>query len=96
MPCKTVKPVSQVVWQCIDIFDAVGTTLYISKFTKKIEQLPAAVGFVAAKGSDKMLADFVSKLFENSYAVHMLSLKQCKIKLLLVAEFIIASRLSSL
>lgn len=34
-----------------------------------MEQLPAAVGFMAAKGSDIMLADFVSKLFEDSSAV---------------------------
>ncbi|KAM0516399.1 hypothetical protein ACHAPE_005548 [Trichoderma viride] len=33
------------------------------------EQLPAAVGFIAAKGSDIMLADFVSKLFEDSYTI---------------------------
>lgn len=69
MHCKTVKLVSQVVWHYTDILGAVGTTSYISKFTQKIEQLPAAVGFIAAKGSDIMLADFVSKLFEGSYDV---------------------------
>ncbi|KAL7901886.1 amidase signature domain-containing protein [Trichoderma sp. SZMC 28014] len=55
--------------QCPELIVPVGTTPYISKFTQKTEQLPAAVGFIAAKGSDIMLADFVSKLFEDSYDV---------------------------
>lgn len=69
MPYKTVKLVSQVVWHCTDIFGAVGTTPYTSKFTQKIEQLPAAVGFIAAKGRDIMLTDLVSKLFDGSHDV---------------------------
>lgn len=44
---------------------AVGTTPYVSKYTGKVEQLPAAVGFIAAKGSDVMLADFVGDLFND-------------------------------
>ncbi|KAM0467068.1 hypothetical protein ACHAPV_000582 [Trichoderma viride] len=55
--------------QCLELIVPVGTTPYTSKFTQNIEQLPAAVGFIAAKGSDIMLADFVSKLFEDSYTV---------------------------
>ncbi|KAH8129887.1 amidase signature domain-containing protein [Trichoderma asperelloides] len=55
--------------QCPELIVPVGTTPYISKFTQKTEQLPAAVGFIAAKGSDVMLADFVSKLFEDPYTV---------------------------
>ncbi|EHK40489.1 hypothetical protein TRIATDRAFT_296439 [Trichoderma atroviride IMI 206040] len=55
--------------QCPELIFPVGTTPYTSKFTQRIEQLPAAVGFIAAKGSDIMLADFVSKLFEDSYTV---------------------------
>lgn len=48
-----------------DLLVQVGTTPYVSKFTGNVEQLPAAAGFIAAKGSDIMLADFVKKLFEN-------------------------------
>ncbi|KAL7914159.1 amidase signature domain-containing protein [Trichoderma velutinum] len=54
--------------QCPELIVPVGSTPYISKYTQETEQLPAAVGFIAAKGSDIMLADFVSKLFEYSYA----------------------------
>lgn len=46
-------------------FPAVGTTPYDSKYTGRLEQLPAAVGIIAARGSDVMLADFVSDLFET-------------------------------
>lgn len=42
-----------------------GSTPYTSKFTGKVEQLPAAVGILAAKGSDSMLADFVHKIWEE-------------------------------
>ncbi|PKK51861.1 hypothetical protein CI102_5878 [Trichoderma harzianum] len=55
--------------QCPELIFPVGSTPYDSKFTQREEQLPAAIGFIAAKGSDIMLADFVSKLFEDSYAV---------------------------
>uniref|UniRef100_A0A0B7JQF9 Amidase domain-containing protein n=1 Tax=Bionectria ochroleuca TaxID=29856 RepID=A0A0B7JQF9_BIOOC len=47
-----------------DLLVQVGTTPYVSKFTGSVEQLPAAAGFIAAKGSDIMLADFVNKLFD--------------------------------
>lgn len=60
---------SKVFWRFTNIWGAVGTTPYTSKFTQEIEQLPAAVGFIAAKGSDIMLADFVSKLSEDSYTI---------------------------
>jgi len=43
--------------------EAVESTPYISKFTGYTEQLPAALGLVAAKGSDVMLADLVKDLF---------------------------------
>ncbi|QYT05271.1 Amidase domain-containing protein [Trichoderma simmonsii] len=55
--------------QCPELIFPVGSTPYNSKFTQREEQLPAAIGFIAAKGSDIMLADFVSKLFEDSYAI---------------------------
>lgn len=42
----------------------VGTTPYRSKYTGKIEQLPAAVGFITAQGSDIMLANLVNDIFE--------------------------------
>lgn len=42
-----------------------GSTPYISKYTGMEEQLPAALGFIGAQGSDMMLADFVSKLFKS-------------------------------
>ncbi|CAH0051726.1 unnamed protein product [Clonostachys solani] len=51
--------------QSPELIFPVGTTPYVSKFTGNVEQLPAAAGFIAAKGSDIMLADFVKKLFEN-------------------------------
>ncbi|KAI0435580.1 putative glutamyl-tRNA amidotransferase subunit A [Xylaria telfairii] len=51
--------------QCPELIFPVGTTPYTSKFTGKVEQLPAAVGLIAAKGSDIMLADFVSKVFKD-------------------------------
>lgn len=47
--------------------NAPRTTPYTSKFTGKEEQLPAAVGFIGAKGSDLMLADFVSNLFNSAH-----------------------------
>lgn len=46
-----------------------GSTPYTSKYTGKLEQLPAAVGIAAAKGSDLMLADLVSKLFEEKEVI---------------------------
>ncbi|KAI8946022.1 putative glutamyl-tRNA amidotransferase subunit A [Xylaria longipes] len=52
--------------QCPELIFPVGTTPYISKFTGKVERLPSAVGLIAAKGSDLMLADFVSKIFNNA------------------------------
>lgn len=64
-----IRFVPQILSRYADSWGAVGTTPYTSKFTQNIEQLPAAVGFIAAKGSDIMLADFVSKLFEDSYTV---------------------------
>ncbi|CAG9984813.1 unnamed protein product [Clonostachys byssicola] len=47
-----------------DLLVQVGTMPYVSKFTGSVEQLPAAAGFIAAKGSDIMLADFVKRLFD--------------------------------
>jgi hypothetical protein len=43
----------------------VGTTEYESKFTGVKERLPAALGLVAAKGSDVWLAELVSEFFEK-------------------------------
>ncbi|KAJ2978116.1 hypothetical protein NUW58_g7596 [Xylaria curta] len=57
--------------QCPELIIPIGTTPYISKFTKKEERLPAAVGLIAAKGSDIMLADFVSKFFDSGAVVQM-------------------------
>ncbi|KAJ8130621.1 hypothetical protein O1611_g3006 [Lasiodiplodia mahajangana] len=51
--------------QCPELIFPVGTTPYKSKFTGEVEQLPAAVGLIAAKGSDIMLADLVSEIFEH-------------------------------
>lgn len=48
-----------------DLLAQVGTTPYVSKFTGNVEQLPAAAGFIAARGSDIMLADFVKKMFDD-------------------------------
>ena len=44
---------------------AVKPTSYISKFTGRTEQLPAALGLIAAKGSDVMLADLVRDLLRE-------------------------------
>ncbi|KAI0111137.1 putative glutamyl-tRNA amidotransferase subunit A [Nemania sp. FL0031] len=51
--------------QCPELVFPIGTTPYTSKFTGEVEQLPAAVGLLAAKGSDIMLADLVSKIFDH-------------------------------
>ncbi|KAI0536049.1 amidase signature domain-containing protein [Xylaria digitata] len=51
--------------QCPELIFPVGTTPYTSKFTGNVEQLPSAVGLISAKGSDIMLADLVSKIFDN-------------------------------
>ena len=51
--------------ECLTDQILVGTTPYTSKFTGRVEQLPAAIGLIAAKGSDIMLAEFVSDLFET-------------------------------
>ncbi|CAH0020772.1 unnamed protein product [Clonostachys rhizophaga] len=51
--------------QSPELIFPVGTTPYVSKFTGNVEQLPAAAGFIAAKGSDIMLADFVKKIFDD-------------------------------
>ncbi|OAQ96457.1 hypothetical protein LLEC1_04447 [Akanthomyces lecanii] len=50
---------------CPELIFPVGSTPYISKYTGVEEQLPAALGLIGAQGSDMMLADFVSKLFES-------------------------------
>ncbi|KAJ4155348.1 hypothetical protein LMH87_000599 [Akanthomyces muscarius] len=51
---------------CPEIIFPAGSTPYISKYTGREEQLPAALGLIGARGSDLMLADFVSKLFEST------------------------------
>ncbi|KAK7918291.1 hypothetical protein PG985_010165 [Apiospora marii] len=52
---------------------AVGTTPYVSKFHGMTEELPAAVGIMAAKGSDIMLADLVAKIFQNESSQRLVS-----------------------
>lgn len=42
-----------------------GNTSYTSKYTAREEQLPAALGLIAAEGSDVMLAELVAALFEG-------------------------------
>ncbi|KAM5354323.1 hypothetical protein ACJ41O_000972 [Fusarium nematophilum] len=51
--------------QCPEVVFPVGTTPYVSHYTHRIEQLPAAMGLVAAKGSDLMLVDLVEKIFQD-------------------------------
>lgn len=41
-----------------------GTTPYESKLTHQLEDLPAAIGLVASKGSDVWLAELVADLLE--------------------------------
>ncbi|KAK3376303.1 hypothetical protein B0T24DRAFT_677197 [Lasiosphaeria ovina] len=43
----------------------VGATPYVSKFTGRVESLPAALGLVGAKGSDVALARLVSAFLEQ-------------------------------
>lgn len=51
--------------------DIVGTTTYKSKHTGQKEEKPAALGIVAAKGSDVWLADLVSEVFKQDGASGM-------------------------
>ncbi|KAM4060528.1 amidase [Hirsutella rhossiliensis] len=48
--------------QCPELIFPVGTTPYTSKFTGVVEQLPAAMGLIAAEGSDIMLADLFRRV----------------------------------
>lgn len=42
-----------------------GTTPYVSKFTGRTEQFPAAIGILGAKGSDVTLARLVSDMSKD-------------------------------